>query len=316
MGSERGTATVEWTGLVLVVALALGGLVTAVPAVDGRSFGGFLAHEIVCAARGDCDDGDDALAATYGEADAALLREYAPDLVYEPGERSIPVDWRECRAADCAAAPDDPDLDTHRSDAGRRATAFTRLVRSDGETFLQYWLYYPDSLSTIAGSDRAWGVAREAGRWGLGVDVGAYPGYHRDDWESVNVRIDSAGRAWARASSHHGYQYCKQKRCENRWGPHTGWSRVSRGSHAGHLPIESRRAQRGTDPDRNFVRPDYLWRPLLPGRDLRERTTTAAGLRLVPTETMDLSAYRRLDDGIAPPWEKEVFDRPRSNSTS
>ena len=39
---ERGQTTIEWTGLVLVLALALGALAALVLAVHGRLFGGFL----------------------------------------------------------------------------------------------------------------------------------------------------------------------------------------------------------------------------------------------------------------------------------
>ena len=152
IASERGTATVEWTALTLVVALALGALVAVGPRVDGRPFGGFLAHRIVCAVKGGCRDGDAALARAYGERDAALARALAPNLVYEPGERSLPVDWRRCRARACSDAPDDRDLDTHRSDAGQPATAFVRRVRSGGRTYFLYWLYYPDSNSVLGPS--------------------------------------------------------------------------------------------------------------------------------------------------------------------
>jgi hypothetical protein len=54
MLSEHGQATVEWTGLVLLVAVALGALATLVPRVDGRSLGGAVAHAITCSARGGC----------------------------------------------------------------------------------------------------------------------------------------------------------------------------------------------------------------------------------------------------------------------
>jgi hypothetical protein len=54
MLSERGQATVEWTGLVLLVAVALGALAALVPRVDGRSLGGAVAHAITCSARGGC----------------------------------------------------------------------------------------------------------------------------------------------------------------------------------------------------------------------------------------------------------------------
>ena len=50
--------------------------------------------------------------------------------------------------------------------------------------------------------------------------------------------------------------------------------------------------------------------PLYPGPGNRERTTTSEGLRLVPLETHDHRDYRRLDEGIAPPWDKGVYDDP------
>ena len=40
--------------------------------------------------------------------------------------------------------PDARGLDVHRSEAGERATVFTRVVRRGGRTYLQYWLYYPN----------------------------------------------------------------------------------------------------------------------------------------------------------------------------
>jgi hypothetical protein len=54
VASEEGQATVEWIGLVLLVAVALGALLTLAPPVDGRSLGGAVAHAITCAARGGC----------------------------------------------------------------------------------------------------------------------------------------------------------------------------------------------------------------------------------------------------------------------
>src|SRR5919108_2984196 len=156
MRAERGQATIEWRGLLLAVSLALAGLAAGVGRVDGRSFGGFLAHRVVCALKSGCDDGERALARAYGERDARLLREHAPGIVYEPGEAQLPVDWRACRSRRCADAPDDRELDVHRSHAGSPATAFTRVVRAGGATYLQYWLYYPDSNTAVAGSDEAW----------------------------------------------------------------------------------------------------------------------------------------------------------------
>ena len=134
MRSERGQATIEWVALVLLASIVLGALATVVPLIDGRSFGGFLSHRIVCGVKGSkCDDGDRALARAYGKTDAELLRRYAPGIVYEPGEPQIPIDFRECRRVSCASAAQGRDLDVHRSNAGRRATVFTRVIRRDGQ---------------------------------------------------------------------------------------------------------------------------------------------------------------------------------------
>jgi hypothetical protein len=287
--SERGQAALEWVGLVLVVSLACGAAVAAgAGVVDGRSFGAEVARAVVCAVRGGCHDGDDALREAYGERTAALVRQHLPSLVYEPRTRTLPVDYRDCRSHRCSDAPDEERLDVHRGRGARglrgaRATVFTRVVRDGGETFLQYWLYYPDSTSTWMGSAGLWN--RTIGR-AAGVD---YPGYHRDDWESVQVRIDDAtGAAHMRASSHHAYQGCKERRCRNRWVRFGGWSRVSYGSHAGHIPLPA------PDPD--------------------ERTTTAAGVRVVPLETLP-AADRFHEFEVTPPWEKRVYTDPRTDST-
>ena len=294
MADERGQASVEWVAALLVVALALGALAAAAIRVDGRSFGGFLAQRFVCAVRGDCRERDQALRRAYGPRDAELVRRYAPSIAYEPGTLTLPVDWRLCRSHLCSDAPDDRDLDVHRGRrGGTPATAFTHVVRRDGETFIQYWFYYPDSTSTVGGAAGVWNRVRDV------VGIGSYPGHHADDWESHQVRIDAKGQATVRSSSHHAYQGCKHAVCENEWYDWTGWTRVSYGSHAGHIPTRS--------PDAGD--------PAYPGVHTRERTTTGEGLVLVPIETLDTGSYRPLDDGITPPWGKKVYDDPLSNAT-
>ena len=142
------------------------------------------------------------------------------------------------------------------------------------------------------GSDKAWEAAWLVPRMrGIVDDAPTYPGFHRDDWESFQTRLDPDGDVWVRASSHGHYQGCKSSRCRDRWVEGNGWTRVSRGSHAGHIPAEP------------------------PGHDLRERTTTAEGLRLIPLETHDKRGYRRLDDGIAPPWEKDAYRHHESGES-
>ena len=320
MRCERGQATIEWVGLVLLAALGLGALATTGPPIDGRSFGGFLAHRLVCAVKGGCRDGDAGLARAYGSRDAALARELAPSLVYEPGEKSLPVDWRRCRERACSDAPDDRDLDVHRSAAGQPATAFVRRVRRDGRTYFLYWLYYPDSNSTVLASDKLWNHSplRLAGR---------YPGFHDDDWEGHAVRVDPDGGVWVRSTSHGHWQGCKSDLCRNRWTARTGWTRVSRGSHAGHIPLETiieRLPRRARPAPRPRSRAGPVPRPIrrryeaqYPGRDLRERTTTAEGLRLIPLEAIRRARrrYKPLDPGISPPWRKPAWRDPEDDSS-
>jgi hypothetical protein len=325
---QAGQASIEWIGVVLLVALIAAALVAVRPRLDGRSIGGFLAHHVVCASAGSCHEPERALEGAYGEDVAATVRELAPNLVYEPGERQLPVDWRECRRRGCANAPDDPDLDTHHSDAGARATAFTHVVRRGGRLYVQYWLYYPDSNSAFAGSDRIWErswILPRVRRLVAGTPD--YPGFHRDDWEGVFIRIDPDGSTWVRASSHGHFQSCKSRACRNEWTRPTGWVRVSRGSHSGHVPfrLEPRppgandgaripRIPRYIPPPGSPTRPQRRI-PLVPGRDMNERTTSGEGLRLIPLESRESGHYRPLDERIKPPWRKRVYTDPESNES-
>jgi hypothetical protein len=279
------------------------------PVADGRSVGGFLAHHIACAAGGRCHSPERELADAYGPRGAALVRALAPNLAFERGERSLPVDWRRCRRPACAAAPDDPELDAHHTRAGR-VTAFTRVIRRGGRTYVQYWLYYPDSTTEPAA----------AGAWRrLFGDLIAYPGHHRDDWESVQLRLDADGELWVRASRHGGYAPCAPG-CDTGWQRPTGWVRVAHGSHAGQVPFRTELERTGAPPHPRWVplggpqiRVHRI--PLVPGRNTSERSTTGEGIRLVPLETHDTRSYRRLDEGISPPWQKEAFTDPESGAS-
>lgn len=306
MASERGQATIEWTAVVLVVALALSAAVVFVPAIDGRSFGGWLAHRMLCAMGARCDSHGTELAAAYGARDVALLRRFAPNIVYEPGTHTLPVDFRVCRSHACSDAPDDPSLEVSRSSrTGTPAVAFTHVVHRGGETFLQYWFYYPDSPSTFLGSHAV-----------LKHLPGGDPADHPDDWEGYQVRVGADGRAFVRATSHHGYQGCKELQCKNRWIDWTGWTRVSKGSHAGHIPYESRWQVEPTRRHGPASRALTGYRPLYPGRDLHERTTSAAALDLIPIETLAPVTLGSDFGEITPPWRKDVYLDPDSESTS
>jgi hypothetical protein len=306
MRSERGQATIEWTGVVLLVALALSAAAAFIPAIDGRSYGGWLAHTLICAVRGDCGSGDDVLRAAYSQADAALVRRYAPNIVYEPGTHTLPIDFRRCRSHRCSDAPDDQSLEVSRSTrGGTPAAAFTHVVRRGGETFVQYWFYYPDSPSTFLGSHAV-----------LKHLPGGDPADHPDDWEGYQVRLRPGADPLVRATSHHGYQGCKEIQCKNHWIGWTGWTRVSMGSHAGHIPYRTEwRVERPGARGRP-VRAVTGYTPLYPGRDLHERTTSAAALELIPIESLDAGELATDFGEITPPWRKEVYADPLSVSTS
>jgi hypothetical protein len=275
--NERGQASVEWIGLLLLVSIALAAAIALLPAVDGRPLGAAIARALVCAVKQDCHAEGLALRRAYGERDAQLVRANAPNIVYEPGTYTMPVDYRRCRSQRCADAADRPDLDVHRATrGGAHATVFTHVVRRGGKTYIQYWFYYPTSATAPTGLGR---LFRTLG-WG----------YHPDDWEGYQVRIEPNGRRSVRATKHKNYTWCKGRVWHNaceRWGPPNGWTRVSRGSHAGFIP------------DRT------------PGTGLRERSTTAPGIRLVPLETLEHDTYRPLKGSdITPPWRKRVYTNP------
>jgi hypothetical protein len=288
--SQAGQASIEWIGLLLLVAVAFAAAAALLPVVDGRPLGAALARAVVCAVKRDCRAEGAALRRAYGERDAALVRAHAPNIVYEPGTLTLPVDYRRCRTHRCADAPDDRDLDVHRAArGGAQATAFTHLVRKGGKTYIQYWFYFPDSPSTWLHS---WGLMKK-----LHIRSVPFLGspFHADDWEGYQVRIDAGGITSVRATKHGDYTWCKghvwHNACE-RWGPPSGWTRVSRGSHAGHIPDDT------------------------PGTGLHERATTAPGIRLVPLETLNHETYKPLKGSdIKPPWRKKVYVNPEDDSS-
>ena len=166
MRFERGQATVEWVGLVLLVGLALGGFAAFVPVAGGRTLGELLVRRVLCAVRGHCSPdgagGDGELVAAYGADGAGLVRRYAPNIAYEPGTYTLPIDWRQCRSHRCSDAPDRADLDVHRSTrGGYPATAFTHLIRRGGRTYIQYWFNW--RVRRIWPAQRVFSVAAATG---------------------------------------------------------------------------------------------------------------------------------------------------------
>jgi len=210
--SQAGQATVEWSATTLALALAFAALAVVVARTDAWRIGDGVVHALVCAIEGGCEERD-ALDLAYGDGVAQLVREHAPNVVYERRSAALPVDFRRCRETSCSDGSDAARA-IARSRGGLPVTAFTRVVdRRDrgGALYVQYWFYYPESFT--AGIGRVFGDA--------------WPGYHPDDWEAYMIRVGPGGRTTARATAHGSYA--------SGWVPAGGWYRVSGGSHAGHL---------------------------------------------------------------------------------
>jgi hypothetical protein len=285
---ERGQSTVEWVGLLLLVALLLGALVATGVRVPGGGLARAIASRILCAVAVADSCGDEpALFAAYGDEVGRLVRDHMPTLAFEAGSRGLPVDWRRCRSTVCGDGGEEGAVG--RTDRGLPVTAFVHVVdrRPGGYLYIQYWLYYADSATF------------------RGIPIVGEKGYHADDWESVQVRIDEDGDVEERASSHHGFNYRRSAanlvsdagigplrdvaesvgaRAENGWGPETGLLLVSGGSHAGNL---------GDDPGGRY--------------------TPAAAVHLVPLEP--IAAADTTPFAISPPWLKQVWRDPEAEST-
>jgi hypothetical protein len=263
---ERGQATVENVAMGAVLALLLAAAATSLAGAD-------LARDVTAALAGTVPRSrvrqDDAWALrsrTYGP----LIRRYAPALVLERDvwrrDRSVPVDFRLCRRPACAAV------------GVARPTAFVHLVRRPDATYIQYWLYYPDSVTNH-------------------LPLRALRGEHRDDWEGVVVRVDGRG-AWGRATAHGGFQGDRPW-----WDASSGWRRLdgapvvfrAAGSHAGGF------APRDLD---------------LAGDDWNGALATLAPstLDLQPADAAPF-ARRRFDPGTSAPWRKRAWTDPEVPGT-
>jgi hypothetical protein len=220
--SESGQATVEWSAMLLALALAFAATAVVVARSGAWGFGEGIVHALVCAVEGGCGERD-SLDTAYGDEVAEQVRRHAPNVVYERRSAALPIDFRRCRAAECSDGSASARA-IERSASGLPVTAFTRVVdRRDrgGALYLQYWFYYPESFTG--------GIGRMFGD--------AWPGYHPDDWEAFQVRVLPGGRVTARATAHGGYA--------SGWSDAGGWYRVSGGSHAGHL-VDLPRGERVT----------------------------------------------------------------------
>lgn len=306
MAAERGQGTVEWIGLVCLVALLLVGTLAIGVRVPGVDLGRSIAQRILCAVELADGCGDEPLLiATYGDEVGRLVRRHMPTIGFEPGSRAVPVDYRRCRETSCGDAPENGLV--HRTDERLPVTAFTHVVdcraaarEADeragvdcsgdraGRLYLEYFLFFANSATL------------------RGVPIVGDAGEHRDDWESVEVRINADGTVDERASSHDGYNYSLQDldwgadagidvlkdlaealdaRHPNGWGPETGLLLVSGGSHAGNVTGEPR----GT------------------------RFTPGRRVHLIPLEP--IAADEHATFTVVPPWLKEVWRDPEAEGT-
>lgn len=249
--AEYGAATVEYVGLVLLAAVLSAAVALAAgAAVPGGALARALAQNLICAVAGECGEADaaevTALERAYGPGLAATLRRRAPEISFEDDDfASLPVDFRDCRSRSCADTIRNGSI--RATQTGLRPTVFTHVVdcrdatsgdlecggARAGNLYLQYWLYYPDSLTH---------------------GLGRLGGYHLDDWESLQVRIGPDGHAYSRASSHHGYNGGSggigSIGSDTGWSPRPAWERgagslhVASGSHAGTTARPSGEARR------------------------------------------------------------------------
>jgi hypothetical protein len=153
---RRGAASVEYlalAGLVaLLIVMAIAALVASPPRRGSRELGEMLARRIACPPRYPVPCGRNPLALAYGFPLGKLVRYLAPDPRAVGG--ALPVDFRYCRRASCAAPGAMPGLTA----SGRRVTAFTSVEDgrpSGGSVRVTFWLYRPDQpwerLDRVAG---------------------------------------------------------------------------------------------------------------------------------------------------------------------
>ena len=157
---DRGAATIEYVALAALIALlvvaALAALAARKPDRATRELGEVISRRIACSPRYPVPCGRNPLALAYGFPLGKLVRHLAPapEAVAGPdGAPLLPVDFRLCRRAGCAA-PGEDGLTASR----RRVTLFTSvedLRRSAGTVRVTYWAYRPTlgwSLTTrVAG---------------------------------------------------------------------------------------------------------------------------------------------------------------------
>ncbi|HRV59084.1 MAG TPA: hypothetical protein P5138_00490 [Solirubrobacterales bacterium] len=291
----RGQSTVEWVGLITLVACVMAGLTAAGIRLPAAGLAHSVSTKILCAASlsRSCA-GDGSLEVAYGPELAGLVRSGAPTLMYGKDMLGLPVDFRTCRSPWCADGSGEGEVSE--STAGEPVTLFTRVVEGpEDSTYVQYWAYYPESASL------------------RGAPFLEGKGYHRNDWESMQIRVEADGTVSERASSHSGYNHSRSSanwgsdlgwefltdaaeavglREKGGWGEATGRYLIAGGSHAGNVATSA--------DDTDY--PSY---------------TPARLVRLVPLESVRNGPLARPADfdPITPPWEKQVWTDPESEGT-
>jgi hypothetical protein len=301
---ERGQGTVEYVGLLALLALAFVGLIFSGVRLPGTALAQAIASRILCAAALADHCGDEpVLIAAYGTEVGELVRRHMPSLLFERGSKAVPVDFRRCRETSCGDAKEQGYVESTKS--GLPVSAFVHVVdcRADaaeeseadcsgsraGNLYLQYWTYYADSATF------------------RGIPIAGERGFHPDDWEGVQIRIRPDGSVDERASSHEGYNQrpgpvggwasdagidsVKEAsealglRVGNGWGPETHLLIVSGGSHAGNTA----------------------------GIPRIERLTPRNRVHLIPLEPIAATSSARF--AINPPWRKKVWRDPEAEGT-
>ena len=146
---QRGAASVEHAAmaalLAVLIAAAVAALSSAPPGRSARELGESIARRIACTPRHPVPCGRNPLALAYGFPLGKLVRHLAPAAAAALGPGGsplLPVDFRRCRIASCAAPGDRPGLTASR----RRVTVFTSvedLRPGGGPVRVSYWLYRP-----------------------------------------------------------------------------------------------------------------------------------------------------------------------------
>jgi hypothetical protein len=199
---ERGQGSVEYAGLLAALVVLVGLVALAIASDPPR----IAWSDLVRAPRHRPSRTADERA-LRNPVLGPIIAASAPSIVLERDEYgrdfSIPVSDG-CRSERCAAF-------------GRaRCVLYVHVVRRPERTVFEYWTYYPTSQTDH-------------------LPVAPLQGYHRDDWEGLEVAFDARGALeGARGSAHLGWNgsapWWDQRR--DNWAPYDGIAYRAAGSHA------------------------------------------------------------------------------------